>query len=220
MGAWDPIWDSIFAARQWGKYPKEELIRFVARHYYAAPDRNMVRFLDLGCGFGASTWFLAREGFSVDGIDGSQRIIDRLRERLAAEGLTAGLVAGDAIDLPYRTQHFDCVIDIACLQHNNPEDTRRILDGVFDRLKPGGRLFSFTAMAGTWGDGQGRQVGDCTYSEIAEGPFANAGTARFSTEAQIRDLYGKFELQLDVNEITVAGGAHRLSNWIIEGVKC
>jgi SAM-dependent methyltransferase len=219
MCAWDPVWDSIFAARQWGKYPKEELIRFVARHYYATADRGAVRVLDLGCGFGSSTWFLAREGFAVDGIDGSKVIIDRLRERLAAEGLTARLVAGDAIDLPYPSQHFDCVIDIACLQHNNPENTRRILDGVFDRLKPGGRLFYYTAMAGSWGDGQGRRLDDCTYGDITEGPFTNAGTARFSTEAQIRDLYGKFELQLDVNEITISGRAHRLSNWIIEGLK-
>ena len=219
MGTWDPVWDSIFAARQWGKYPKEELIRFVARHYYAAPDRNAVRFLDLGCGFGSSTWFLAREGFAVDGIDGSQVIINRLRQRLAAEGLAAELVVGDAIDLPYPSQHFDCVIDVACLQHNNPADTRRILDSVFDRLKPGGRLFSFTAMAGSWGDGQGRHIDDCTYADITQGPFANAGTARFSTEAQIRDLYGKFGLQLDVNEISVGARAHRLSNWIIEGLK-
>lgn len=219
MRAWNPVWDTIFAARQWGKYPKEELIRFVARYYYAAPDRSAVRFLDLGCGFGSSTWFLAREGFAVDGVDGSQLIIDKLRERLALEGLTAGLLAADAINLPYPAEHFDCMIEIACLQHNTPENTRRILDGAFERLKPGGRLFSFTAMAGSWGDGLGCQVTDCTYTDISEGPFAHAGVARFSTEQQIRDLYGKFELQLDVSEITVGGRAHRLSNWIVEGRK-
>jgi SAM-dependent methyltransferase len=219
MDAWDPIWDTIFRARKWGKYPKEELIRFVARHFYAASDRRAVRFLDLGCGFGSSTWYLAREGFTVDAIDGSEVIIERLRERLASEGLTADLAVGDVIDLPYPSQSFDCVIDVACLQHNDPSDTRHILNGVFDRLKPGGRLFSFTAMAGCWGDGAGTRIGDNTYSGITEGPFANAGVARFSTEQQILDLYQKFELQLDVSELTVSGRAHRLSNWIIEGVK-
>jgi SAM-dependent methyltransferase len=219
VGAWDPIWDKIFEARKWGKYPKEELIRFVARHYFAAPDRAAVRFLDLGCGFGSSTWFLAREGFSVCGIDGSEVIIERLRERLAAEGLRAELTAGDAIELPYPARSFDCVIDVACLQHNNPPNTRRILNGVFDRLKPGGRLFSFSAMSGSWGDGLGTPIGDNAYCEVTEGPFANAGVARFSTEQQIRDLYGKFELQVDISELTVGGQAHRLSNWIIEGIK-
>jgi SAM-dependent methyltransferase len=219
MGAWDPIWDTIFEARQWGKYPKEELIRFVARHFYPAPDRWAVRFLDLGCGFGSSTWYLAREGFAVQAIDGSKIIIDRLRERLEAEGLSADLAVGDVIDLPYPSQSFDCVIDIACLQHNNPADTRRILDGIFDRLKPGGRLFSFSASSGCWGDGLGIPMGDNTYSGITEGPFANAGVARFSTEQQIRDLYWKFELQLDMTELTVNGRAHRLSYWLIEGFK-
>lgn len=220
MAAWDPIWDEIFLSREWGKYPKEELIRFVARHYYRVPARRAIRFLDLGCGFGSSTWYLAREGFAVDGIDGSQVIIDRLRERLSSESLSAELTVGDIIDLPYPSGSFDCAIDIACLQHNTPADTRSILNGVFDRLKLGGRLFSFSASPECWGAGSGTLIAENTYREITDGPFANAGTARFSTEAQIRDLYQRFgDLRLELSELTVRRREHRLSYWIIEGIK-
>ena len=79
--------------------------------------------------FGASTWFLAREGFSVDGIDGSAVIINRLLERLRDENLDASVISGDISDLPYPVQYFDCVIDIACLMCNDPDSTRRILGG-------------------------------------------------------------------------------------------
>src|SRR5271165_5975647 len=99
--AWDPIWDKIYSRRSWGKYPKEELIRFVARHYYGAPDRSAFKFLDVGCGFGASACYLAREGFTIDAIDGSAVIIDLLRKRLVAEDLKVSLVVGDAAALPY-----------------------------------------------------------------------------------------------------------------------
>src|SRR5215510_4119911 len=91
---WNSLWDDIYRSRSWGKYPKEELIRFVAGNYFGVPDRNAVRFLDLGCGFGASTWFLAREGFSVDGIDGSSVIIKRLSERLRLERVGARGISG------------------------------------------------------------------------------------------------------------------------------
>jgi len=37
--AWDPIWERVFSSQAWGKYPGEDLIRFVARNFYAAPDR-------------------------------------------------------------------------------------------------------------------------------------------------------------------------------------
>ncbi len=75
MNSWDPVWEDIYASREWGKYPPEELIRFIARTFYAVPDRKAIRILDLGCGSGAATWYVAREGFSAFGIDGSPSAI-------------------------------------------------------------------------------------------------------------------------------------------------
>lgn len=220
MAAWDPIWDDVFRSRSWGKYPKEELVRFVARRYYGVPDRAAVRILDLGCGYGAATWYLAREGFSVSAIDGSRVIIDLLQQRLASEGLSAALTVGDIVDLPYPSESFDCVVDLACLMCNGPAETRKILDGVFDRLKPGGRLFSVTSSAGSWGDGLGEKIAECTFRTASNGPFAGMGSVRFSTEAQIRELYRGFsELTLDQSSYTVNAGAQTISYWVVEAVK-
>jgi SAM-dependent methyltransferase len=219
MSAWNPLWDDIFRSREWGKYPKEELIRFVARHYYSAADRSAVRILDVGCGYGASTWYLAREGFSAHGLDGSAVVIRRLRERLSSEGLSASLVVGDALFLPYSSASFDCVIDLACLMCNDPHDTARILTGLIDRLKPGGRIFSVTPSQGCWGDGLGEQVAECTFRDVSDGPFAGTGTVRFSSERQIRTLYADFDLTLDQSNYRGGGATHSVSHWIIEGVK-
>jgi SAM-dependent methyltransferase len=217
---WNNLWDDIYRSRSWGKYPKEELIRFVAWNYFGVPDRKAIRFLDLGCGFGASTWFLAREGFSVDGIDGSTVIIERLSERLREENLDASVISGDICDLPYPAQYFNCAVDIACLMCNDPDNTRRILGGVLDRLKPGGKIFSMSATPDCWGSSSGTKIAEATYRDLTEGPFANTGAVRFSSEEQIRDLYSGFNnLSIGMSSYSIGDKGRRVSHWIIEGIK-
>src|ERR1700730_11711421 len=92
--SWDPAWEKLFRAREWGRYPNEHLVRFVARNFYSAPDRTKVCILDLGCGQGPNTWYMAREGFSVSGIDGSQSALTQARDRLESENLKADLRVG------------------------------------------------------------------------------------------------------------------------------
>src|SRR5215467_12346173 len=100
--SWDAEWERIFRSREWGRYPAEHVVRFVARRFYAAPDRSKVRLLDLGCGAGgASTWYFAREGFDVSAIDGSETAVAKTRRRLGAEGFFADVRTGDVIHLPW-----------------------------------------------------------------------------------------------------------------------
>ncbi len=62
---WDPVWEEIFRRKEWGKYPPEHVIRFVARNFYRVADRASIRLLEIGCGPGANIWFMTREGFTV-----------------------------------------------------------------------------------------------------------------------------------------------------------
>lgn len=140
--SWDPTWEQVFRRQEWGKYPPEELVRFTARNFYKTPDRAAVRMLDIGCGTGAATWFLAREGFSASGIDGSETAIDIARKRFEQENLKADFMVGDFLRLPYPDASFDCVVDVVALQHNRPEKIAETLREVRRILKPGGRVFS------------------------------------------------------------------------------
>src|ERR1035441_2780479 len=97
--SWDPSWEKVFRSRDWGKYPPEELVRFVARTYYSVPDRKSIRLLEIGCGTGANVWFMAREGFTVSGIDGSVTAIEKARQRITAERLQAHFEVGEVATL-------------------------------------------------------------------------------------------------------------------------
>lgn len=214
--AWDPLWEDVHKSRDWGSYPEEALIRFTAHNYYSQPTRSAVRFLDLGCGGGASTWYLCREGFDVAAIDGSASAVATVRRRLEREGYSARLDVGDVTKLPYESRSMDCVVEIGCLTCLNRDQASKAIDEVRRVLKPGGRFLSFTPARGCWGDGLGQEVEPGAFTGASEGPFAHLGLVRFLAEADIPALYAGFsDLAVDRLDRTVDGQAHVISQWTI-----
>ncbi|MBF0483574.1 MAG: class I SAM-dependent methyltransferase [Candidatus Omnitrophica bacterium] len=200
---WDQVWDEIFTANEWGKYPPEELIRFVARNYYQAQDRSQVKFLEVGSGTGANLWYLAREGFSVTGIDGSSVACQRAQERLSMEHLTGEFVTGDIVKLPFQDRIFDCVIDQECIYANTYADSKKIIKEIFRVLKPGGRFFMKTFMVGTTG-----------------GLRLNCGLIRLTSEQEIPDLCDGFIIEsIDYSLRSEKNRAYEIKELIVIGRK-
>jgi SAM-dependent methyltransferase len=216
---WDPVWEDIFACREWGKYPSEDLIRFVARNFYQASDRFAVRLLEVGCGPGANLWYLAREGFSFVGIDGSPTAIGKAASRLDAEcpGWRARgeLRVGDIASLPYEPASFDGVIDNEAVYCNSFDISRDIYADIARVLKPGGRLYSRTFATGSWGDGTGESVGKRTW-RCTEGPLAGKGVSRFTAEEDIPVLLAPFDIDtLELLSWTFDSRQQQVREWII-----
>jgi SAM-dependent methyltransferase len=186
---WDSIWEEVFRSQPWGKYPSEDVIRFVARHFYKVPDRGSVKILEVGCGTGANLWYIANEGFAAYGIDGSASAIATCRQRMDAEvlGWKGVLTEGDVCSLPYSDDFFDAVIDNECIYANLYDDARRIYQEAHRVLKPGGKLYSKTFASGTVGDGTGSKIGHHAWL-VADGSLAGKGTSRFTSESDINDL--------------------------------
>lgn len=216
---WNSGWDEIFRKNEWGAYPPEEVVRFVARNFYKKPKRETIQFLEVGCGPGANLIYLAREGFKAIGLDGSQVALSRAEERLSEQGLTAALHLGDAMDLPFKNASFDCVLDVECIYANTLADSHRILAEVHRVLKPGGLLFSKAFMVGTYGDGQGPKLSGepNTYTEIAEGGFHQGyGVIRLTSEEEIAEIYGLFDhIEYEYIIRSVMNRQHEIKEWII-----
>jgi SAM-dependent methyltransferase len=216
--SWDPVWEEVFRSQAWGKYPGEELIRFVARNFYRAPDRAAIKLLELGCGPGANLWFCAREGFTTYGIDGSATAIKQSLDRLNAEvpDWHGEVRVGDFCALPYGDDFFDALIDNEAVYCNDFDTSRAIYAEAARVLKPGGKLFVRTFATGTVGDGTGESLGHHAW-HVTEGPLLGKGFARFTSESDIVDLLTP---ALQINSVdllswTVGGQAQTVREWII-----
>jgi SAM-dependent methyltransferase len=192
---WHRGWDKVFKNSRFGRYPPEELVRFMARNFYDVPDRSKIAVLEVGCGPGANIWYVAREGFAAFGIDGSKVALDRARIRFLEENVVVDLCQADALDMPYQDKIFDAVFELECVYSNNILDSKKIISEVHRVLKPDGLFFSKTFAAGSDGDGSETYVDknfkhiDIKDKVLLEGD----GVVRFTSEDQIRDLYGIFK---------------------------
>lgn len=93
-------------------------------------------WLDIGCGAGTYTRFLAEEGLSVIGIDYSLPTLLKARARSAA-GIS--WVTGDATRLPIREGSIDGVLCFGVLQA--VAATEPVLQAIAGAMKPAGTLW-------------------------------------------------------------------------------
>lgn len=219
--AWDSVWDDIFRTSAWGKYPGEDLIRFVARNFYRTPDRGSVKMLEVGCGPGANLWFMAREGFSVFGIDGSSHAIGAAQERLDSEcpGWKGELRVGDICTLPYESDFFDATIDNEAVYANSFGDSIRSYAELFRVTKPGGKLYARMFASGCTGENTGEQIGEKLWL-ISEGVFVGRGATRFTALNEIQELLGAFRiLSVELLTRTEDNQKQQIREWIVTGEK-
>lgn len=215
---WDPVWETIFASRPWGRYPPEAIVREISRAFGSNDRRHEIRILELGCGPGANVWFLAREGYNASGIDGSQTAIDIARRRLAAEQLTAELVVGDfTCALPWPAASFDAVLDCAALYSNPLAGIRTALTEVQRILKPGGWFLSLSFTDGTTGYGSGTPGDDAdAFRDVTEGPLSGTGYVQFFSRSTLNTVFSIFEtVRVERSSYTISDERQLVELWVV-----
>src|SRR5258706_7210822 len=137
---YDAVWESIFNSRAWGRYPGEDLIRFVAREAHSTTDRTSLKALELGCGPGANLWFLANEGIAFDAIDGSPSAVAQAKARLDSEkpGWRGRIEVGNFCRLPEDFRNYSFVLDSEAIYCNDFDESTKLIADIRERLLPGG----------------------------------------------------------------------------------
>jgi SAM-dependent methyltransferase len=215
---YNEVWESIFSSRAWGRYPAEDLIRFVSREVRDVKDRTALKALELGCGPGANLWFLANEGIPFDAIDGSPSAVAQAEARLNLEhpGWQGRIEVGDFCILPADFTAYDFILDSEALACNGFDESKQLIREIHARLLDGGAFWSRTFAPGTWGVESGESIGPDLW--IAnEGPLEGKGPTRITRYESIPELYGEGWESINVGEITRHDGdPHQIiREWII-----
>lgn len=81
---------------------------------------------------------MAKEGFSVSGVDNSKEGLQLCTKMLKHWGVGAELKKGNIIDLPYENGSFDAVVDIVSMQHLTFSEHTKAYAEIKRVLKPQG----------------------------------------------------------------------------------
>jgi ubiquinone/menaquinone biosynthesis C-methylase UbiE len=93
--------------------------------------------LELGCGLGRFSSYLAEQGIKATGIDFSSTAIEKAHKRIIDSEQKPTLLVGDVTNLEMITDQFDVSFDIGCFHCLNEEGQQKYASEVKRLLKPG-----------------------------------------------------------------------------------
>ena len=102
---------------------------------------NFDTFLDIGCGMGRHSIFMAENGFNVYGIDYSKYVVDIVKEKAYLKGLDIKLTVGDISKLPYEYNSIDRIAAIGVLSNSDRNGISVILKEMNRVLREGGETY-------------------------------------------------------------------------------
>jgi len=140
-------WDKIF--KKEGKVflkPQEDIPKIVKLF----KKHNVKKVLDLGCGSGRHTVYLAKKNFDVYGFDIAKKGIKITTSWLKKEYLKAHLKVGDIYKkLPYKDNFFDAIISTQTLHHGSIGKIRKLIKEMERIIKSKGLIFVTVSKKGS-----------------------------------------------------------------------
>jgi SAM-dependent methyltransferase len=114
-------------------YPSSEL-----QHVLGRTSIRPCRALELGCGTGTNSVWLAQQGFEVTGIDLAPLAVERAEERAQAAGVKVRFVVADVFHLPDPQGPFEFFFDRGCYHAVRRDAQAQYAPAVARQLASGG----------------------------------------------------------------------------------
>lgn len=106
------------------------------------------RALDLGCGYGRTSIYLAQQGWRVDGVDFVPQAIAEAKRRATAAGVSAQIqfYEGSVANLSFLNGPYDLAIDVGCVHSLNASLRTAYRDELLRLLRPGAPYLLFSRL--------------------------------------------------------------------------
>ncbi len=120
--------------------PPPEVMDFV-------PTLPVGRALDLGCGPGRASIYMAGLGWDVDGVDFVPKAIEMAKARAKAAGVAPRFHQGSVTALDFLTGPYDFALDVGCCHALRGADLRAYHGQLRRLLRAGGHYLLFARVA-------------------------------------------------------------------------
>jgi methyl halide transferase len=114
--------------------PSLELQRVISEHGI-----QPCRALDIGCGTGTNSVWLAQQGFEATGIDVAPLAVEQAEQRAQAAGVNAHFAVADVLERPDLGDPFAFFFDRGCYHAVRREAPHQYAPAVACQLAPGAR---------------------------------------------------------------------------------
>ena len=156
------------------------------------------KVLDLGCGTGKHSIFLAQEGFEVYATDMSRTGLNIAREKAESLGLRNILFKQhDMVRIPFLDSFFDAVICIWTIYHGTLDRIQETINEIQRVLKPGGIVLTDFLAVNDDTYGTGKEIERNTF--LGEKKTEEDVPHHYSTKEELVQLCSEFE-QLQIEE--------------------
>jgi ubiquinone/menaquinone biosynthesis C-methylase UbiE len=105
------------------------------------PNDEEKKALDLGCGYGQKSLFLASTGWLVTALDIDAKKLAFLKKRAEEYNLDICIAKGSMNDLQFQDNVFDAVICLSTIHHQKYSGIENTLAEIHRVLKPRGKVF-------------------------------------------------------------------------------
>jgi len=196
----NPVWEKNYRNKRYNKYPFDSVVSFIFKNFKDKIRKN-VKVLDLGCGGGNNSYFIAKEGFDLYAVDGSNTSIQITREKLSFYDKNK-ITKCYFQKLPFQKNFFNCVIDRQSLSCNKIKDIKKIVKEIYRTLKEGGKYLGFIYSLDHPELKYGKKLADniyrgniigSDYHNFSKGTFKKSGLIHFFSEKEILKLFSDFK---------------------------
>ena len=125
---WEDLWKDPKVRERWEAMPPIQEVVDMADRLEAEGGR---RVLDIGCGLGRHTVYLAARGFEVTATDNAPAALAACKANLEEAGLTANVVETEMTDYPFPDGHFAGALGSHVIHHTVCLELRQDLVQLF-----------------------------------------------------------------------------------------
>lgn len=149
------------------------------------------RGLDLGCGYGRSSIYLAQRGWQMDGVDYVPQAIEGAMTRATTANVSGHITfhVGDVTRLDYLTPAYDFIFDVGCMHSFSSEELVRYRDGIVRLLREGGTYLLYAKLFNPNNEDGPRGVEETAVLSLFQPYFTLTRVERGQTQVEDRPVW-------------------------------